>query len=124
VIFNHVECCALRPLIVALPGSLHTGKSGTTIEGMEDQLPPPPDSNGSRNGIAVAGFVFGLISVTLFLFGIFSLAAIALSGVGWWRGVYGAPHRGLAGWGLVIGILSLGLLVVFPAQFLVRRSES
>lgn len=62
--------------------------------------------NGERNGLAIAGFVCGILSLIFLPF--MSVLAIIFSAIGLSRSNrYGAPHRGLAIAGLVMGIVSI-----------------
>jgi hypothetical protein len=75
------------------------------------------------NGLAIAGFVTGLLG---FLFAIvpliliwasFPLAVLGIvfGAIGWRRGAAGAPHKGLGLAGLILGVLG----VVAPALWIV-----
>jgi hypothetical protein len=78
------------------------------------QLRPPP-INGDGNGAAVAAFVLGVISVPFFLFFPIAILAIILGVRGRRQAFHGAPHVGLAVWGLGLGITSFAffLLIAF-----------
>ncbi|HUY09185.1 MAG TPA: DUF4190 domain-containing protein [Candidatus Dormibacteraeota bacterium] len=80
------------------------------------------------NGLAVAGFVLGITSVIFCWWGIFALVqvilAITFSAIGRGHAKQGAPHRGLATAGLVLGIIGAVLylmigLLSFGAGFFI-----
>ncbi len=85
--------------------------------------PPAPPGYGFMpvarpgNGMAVAGFVFGLLSVILSFLGLVTLVEIILaivfssSGIG--RANRGAAHRGLAIAGLLLGIVGAVFYLLF-----------
>lgn len=82
--------------------------------------PPPPysspyDQAQQANGLAVAGFVLGITSVVFSWWGLLTLLQVVLaltfSAVGISRARRGAPHKGLAIAGLVLGLV--GLVVYF-----------
>jgi Domain of unknown function (DUF4190) len=64
-----------------------------------------------RNGMAVAGFVCAFIGIFLFNF-ILGPLGIIFGGVGLSRARDGAPNRGLAIAGVVLGIIDLVLFLV------------
>jgi hypothetical protein len=59
-----------------------------------------------------------LASVPFFLFVFPAALAVVFGVIGYRRAFYfGAPHRGLAGWGLVLGIGSLGLFLLTATYY-------
>ncbi len=83
------------------------------------ELARPPQGN----GLGIAGFVTGLLG---FLFAVvpliliwasfpLSVLGIVFGAIGWRRGAAGAPHKGLAVSGLILGVLG----VVIPALWVV-----
>jgi hypothetical protein len=92
---------------------------------MADLPPPPfqpgdriPPSRGEQNGIAISAFILGVVSVPFFLFVIPAALAVVFGVIGYRRAFYfGAPHRGLAGWGLALGIGSLALFLIIGFSY-------
>jgi hypothetical protein len=66
------------------------------------------------NGMAVAGFVCALVGIFLFQF-ILGPLGIIFGAIGWARANSGAPRKGLAVAGVIIGILDLAILIVVLA---------
>ena len=85
--------------------------------------PPEPSRSSTPNGIAVASFVLGLVSVPFFWVGlIFGLGPLAIifGVIGRRNAKRGAPYLGLATWGLGLGIVTsiagIGLFVALSYQ--------
>ena len=72
---------------------------------------PAPGYAQQGNGLAIAGFVCGLVGL-LFFSVILGPLAIIFGGVGISRANRGAPHKGLAIAAVVLGIIDLILFVV------------
>ena len=73
---------------------------------------PPKVANSDRNGMAIAGFVCGLVGLLLFPI-VLPQLAIIFSAIGLRKSNReGAPHRGLAIAGLITGILGSWLFVL------------
>jgi hypothetical protein len=87
-------------------------------------LPPPPVVPVIRptNGMATASLVLGILGVVLFWFVgfVMSILAIVFGGIGISRANAGAPGKGAAIAGLILGIA--GLLVPVAVLLPVRRS--
>ena len=87
------------------------------------RLPPAPPGRAVPNvvyvgapndGMAVASFVLGLISLPLFGMGlILGTLAIIFGVMGRRNARRGASHKGLASWGLGFGVVSLLANIVF-----------
>jgi hypothetical protein len=73
-------------------------------------LPPPPRPS-RKNTVAIVSPALGLISLPLVLFVLPAVLAIALGVRGASNARQGDPHGGPAEWGILLGILSLGILV-------------
>ncbi|MGY1740100.1 MULTISPECIES: DUF4190 domain-containing protein [unclassified Blastococcus] len=73
------------------------------------QTPAPGRTQG--NGLAVAGFVCGLVGL-LFFSVILGPLAIVFGGIGLNRAKRGAPHKGLAIAAVVLGVVDLLLFVL------------
>ena len=69
-------------------------------------------ATGTRsNGLAIAGFICGLVGVVLFWF-ILGPLAIIFGGIGWSRANRGAAHKGMSIAAVVIGALEIIAYVV------------
>jgi hypothetical protein len=68
----------------------------------------------ASNGLAVAGFVCALVGLLIFQF-ILGPLGIIFGGVGWARANHGAPRKGLAIAGVIIGAIDLIVLIVVLA---------
>lgn len=102
-----------------------------------DSEPLPPEQTGAPpyaakgNGMAVAGFVTGLLGLILSLIPILFYAGIVLALVGIVLGAIGrsrakepgVPHRGLATAGLVLGIVGVIVFLTWIALIVVWASE-
>lgn len=75
---------------------------------------PAPGYTQQGNGLAIAGFVCGLVGL-LFFSVILGPLAIIFGGVGLNRAKRGAPHKGLAIAAIVLGIVDLVLFIVLLA---------
>ncbi|WP_409329591.1 DUF4190 domain-containing protein [Trujillonella humicola] len=72
---------------------------------------PPAGTRQQGNGLAIAGFVCGLVGL-LFFSVILGPLAIVFGGIGLNRAQRGAPHKGLSIAAIVLGVVDLILFVV------------
>jgi hypothetical protein len=84
---------------------------------MAESRPPPegpPPPSDPRNDYAVASFVLGLVSVPLYLFGIFSILAVIAGVLGLRKPPRGLTNMVLASTGIALGALSflMGLVML------------
>lgn len=71
---------------------------------------PPPNARASN--LAVASFVLGLLSVPLYLYGIFSICAIVAGVLGLRKPLRGPSTTVLAGTGIALGALTFLMSLV------------
>lgn len=75
--------------------------------------PPPP----SRNSMAIAALVLGILSVPLGVFGLLGLVlgvlAIIFGAIGLARANRGAPRKRMATFGLALGVIGVIIAAVF-----------
>jgi hypothetical protein len=104
-----------RPLSASISGST-PNMSPAHNDGMATSLPPPeaPPPSAPRNDYAVASFVLGLLSVPLYLFGIFSILAVIAGVLGLRKPPRALPNIVLASTGIALGALSflMGLVML------------
>ena len=102
-----------------------------------DPEPGPPEQTGAvpyaakGNGMAVAGFVTGLLGLVLSIIPILFYAGIVLDVAGIVLGAIGrsrakepgVPHRGLATAGIVLGIVGVIVFITWIALIVVAASD-
>ena len=72
------------------------------------------------NGLAIAGFVCGIVGLLVVQY-ILGPLAIIFGSIGIRRGNRGAAYRGLAIAGLVLGVLDLAVLALLIAVYVSRH---